>query len=117
MTDFRVKVDKILSAGVRLFGESVEFHPASGGIFPVRAVFDNSFHNIDPNTQQIVEVTQPNLGVNLNDVKFDIKAGDQVVVRGVKYRIESKDEDGQGGARLYLHKWTLNERIKDTRVR
>lgn len=117
MTDFRVKVDRVLSAGVKTFGETVEFYPASGGIFPVRAIFDNSYHTVDPNTQQLVEVTQPVVGVNLNDIKFDVKAGDMVVVRGVKYRIEEKNDDGQGGARLFLHKASLNERIKDTRVR
>lgn len=106
-----------MSAGVRTFGETVQFYPSVGGIFSVRAVFNNSFHNIDPSTQQIVEVNQPNLGVNLNDIKFDLKVGDQAVVRGVKYRIDQKEEDGQGGATLYLHKASLNERIKDTRVR
>lgn len=106
-----------MSAGVRTFGETVEFYPSVGGIFTVRAIFNNSYRNIDPSTQQVVEVNQPNLGANLNDIKFDIKIGDQAVVRGVKYRIESKEEDGQGGVTLFLHKASLNERIKDTRVR
>lgn len=117
MTDFRNKVDQVLSAGMKVFGESVEFHPASGGIFIVDAVFNNSYHTVDPSTQQAIEVTQPNLGVNLNDVKFEIKQGDAVVVRHVKYRIEEYNPDGQGGAQLFLHKASLNERIKDTRVR
>lgn len=80
-------------------------------------VFDNNYHTIDPSTQQIVEVTQPSLGLNLNDIKFDLKAGDLVTIRKVQYRVEEKNDDGQGGTRLFLHKASLNERIKDTRFR
>lgn len=117
MTDFRKSVDEILTASVDAFGEQVEWRPRAGGIFFVRGIFDNTYHALDPQTQQVVSVNVPVLGVNLNDLKFDPKQGDIIKIRGKDFTVTDKEEDGQGGARFFLHKESINERIKDTRVR
>jgi hypothetical protein len=115
--DFREKVDRLLSTSMEVFGEDVKFFPASGGVYNLRGVFDNEYQSLDPDTEQIVSVNQPSLGVNLNDVKFDLKQGDEVEIRKQRFRVQDKREDGQGGTVLLLHKVIVYERDKDTRVR
>lgn len=115
--NFRKSVDKVLQASMRTFGEHVEFHPQAGGIFVVKGIYDDSFHSVDPDTQQVVSVNQPNLGVNLNDLKFTVKRGDIVVIRETSFTVEDKQDDGQGGSRLFLHKESVNDRIKEARIR
>lgn len=117
MTDFRNHVDRILSVSMSKFGEEVVFFPKTGGVYKVRAVFDNEWISLDPDTEQLISVNQPSLGINLNDVKFDVKQNDEVEVRKIRYRVQDKREDGQGGARLLLHKVIASAKEKDTRVR
>jgi hypothetical protein len=117
MTDFRERVDKILSVSMDKFGENVKFFPKSGGVFEVRGIFDNEYQSLDPDTEQVVSVNQPALGVNLNDLKFEVKQNDEVEIRGQRFRVQDKREDGQGGATLMLHKVMVYERDRDTRVR
>lgn len=114
--NFRNHVDRILSHSVDKFGEDVVFYPKSGGAFKVRAIFDNEYQTLDADTEQVLSVNQPALGVNLNDLKFKIAQGDKVKVRETMFKIADKREDGQGGATLMLHKVTINERLEDTRV-
>jgi len=115
--DFRKHTDRILSKSMDKFGETVKFYPKSGGFFEVEAIFDNEASALDLDTEQVVSVNQPRLGVNLNDLEFDVRQGDKVVVRGVEYKIQDKIEDGQGGATLELHKVRKSDRIPDTRIR
>lgn len=115
--DFRKHTDRILSKSMEVFGELVKFYPQSGGVFEVKAIFDNEASALDLDTEQVLSVNQPRLGVNLNDLKFDVRQGDKVVVRGVEFRVQDKIEDGQGGASLHLHKVKKSDRISDTRIR
>jgi hypothetical protein len=117
MTDFRQHVNRILSHSTDKFGEEVTFYPKSGGVYKVRGIFDNEYQTLDPDTEQVLSVNQPALGVNLNDIKFPLKQGDEVQVRETRFRVQDKREDGQGGAMLMLHKVTLNERLSDTKAR
>jgi len=117
MSDFRGKVDRVLNHGMKTFGETVTFYPKAGGIHKIEAVFDNNYQAIDPDTEQVISANQPTLGINLNDVKFDIKRGDQVQVRDTRYEVNDKREDGQGGALLLLHKTDAAIKTEDTRVR
>ena len=115
--DFRERVDKILTKSVQVFGEDVTFYPRAGGVYKVRAIFDNEYFGLDVQTEKVVSVNQPNLGYNINDLPIDILVEDVVQVRDIKYKIQDKREDGQGGARLMLHRMKSSERIEDTRIR
>lgn len=115
--DFRNHTDRILSKSMDVFGELVKFYPQSGGVFSVKAIFDNEASALDLDTEQVLSVNQPRLGVNLNDLEFDVRQGDKVVVRDVEYKVQDKVEDGQGGATLALHKVRKSDRIGDTRIR
>lgn len=115
--DFRKHVDRVLNLATREFGENVVFLPASGaGSFNVRAIFDNEASVIDENTEQVLSVNQPSLGVNLNDFEVEVRVGDKFKVRGLLFKVKDKREDGQGGATLWLNKVKSNEHIPDTTV-
>lgn len=109
-------VDKILVAGTRTFGETVTFYPKCGGVFKVKGVFDNDFQLVDPQTDQLVSANQPALGINLNDIKFELKVGDEVEIRKARFKVQQKNEDGQGGATLFLHNIKISEANRETRI-
>lgn len=116
MSDFREKVNRVLTHGMETFGETVTFYPKSGGVYQVKAVFDNAYEAIDPDTEQLISANQPTLGVNLNEIEFEMRQGDQVQVRDTRYQITDKREDGQGGALLLLHKVNASSKTADTRA-
>lgn len=114
--DFRNLVDNVLFHGMKTFGEKVKFFPKCGGVYEVQAVFDNDFQVVDVQTEQLISANQPALGVNLNDLTVDIKKDDEVEVRGARFRIHEKREDGQGGAVFLLHALKVVDANRDTRA-
>lgn len=104
MTDFRDRVDRLLNKCTKVFGEDVVYYPRSGGSRSLRAIFDNDYESVDPETEQVISSNQPVLGVNLNDFNFEMRIDDTVKVRNLTYRVVEVREDGQGGANLFLHK-------------
>lgn len=116
MRDFRDKVNDVLNHGMETFGEVVTFYPRAGGVYKVKAVFDNSYEAIDPDTEQLISANQPTLGVNLNKIEFEMREGDEVQVRDTRYSVHDKREDGQGGALLLLHKINASSKTEDTRA-
>lgn len=115
--DFRERVDRILTKSVQVFGEEVTFYPRAGGVYTIRGVFDNNYFGLDVQTEQVVSVNQPNLGYNINDLPIEVNVEDVVKIRDMKFKVQDKREDGQGGARLLLHRMKSSERIDDTRIR
>lgn len=115
--DFRKLVDKVLNKCTETFGEEIIIYPRAGGIYKVRGIFDNDFQVIDANLEQVVSGNQPAIGLNLNDVPIEIKKGDEVEVRTVRYKIQEKKEDGQGGATFLIHAMKVVDANKDTKSR
>jgi hypothetical protein len=115
--NFNKLVDGILTKSVQTFGEEVIFYPKAGGVFKVRAIFDNDYQVVDVNGEQSISDNQPALGINLNDIKFDLKKNDEVEIRSVRFKVQEKKEDGRGGATLLLHVMKVIDANKDTKVR
>lgn len=116
MPDFRSLVNRVLKHSTTAFGEEITLYPKTGRVFKIRGIFDNAYQVMDPDTERFVSVNQPALGVNLNDIPSEIKVEDEVVIRKIRYRIVDKQEDGQGGATLLLHKVRLSDQIRDTKA-
>lgn len=114
--DFRNLVDNVLTHGMNTFGEKVKFFPKCGGVYEVQAVFDVDFQVVDAQTEQLVSANQPALGVNLNAISWDLQKEDEVEIRGARYRVHEKREDGQGGAVLLLHALRIVNANRDTRA-
>jgi len=103
-TDFKDLGSGILDVAKNCMGEDVTFKPKSGGSFNIRGIFDDSFEQIDPNTEKVVAGNQPVLGVNLRDFSVTIKKQDQFLIRNISYRVIDVQEDGVTGAMVFLHK-------------
>ena len=115
--DFRDHVNSILTHSTAAFGETVKFYPTSGGAYVVRGIFNNEYQDVDLDLQKMVSDNQPTLGINLNDVNFEIEPNScEVEIRNIFYKIIDKREDGQGGALLMLHRKHKNERQPDTKA-
>lgn len=111
MVDFRDRVDRVLQKCTRILGESVTYYPKRGGSYCINGVFDNEYETVDPETEQVISSNSPVLGVNLNDLKFEMKIEDQVKVRNLMYKVVEVREDGQGGASLFLHKCEHEKKV------
>jgi len=116
LVDFRQYTKRILGHATRVFGETVKVYPKKGGVYKINAIFDNEYQSVDPETEKVLSVNQPALGINLNDLPVEIKQHDEVEIRGIRFKVIDKQEDGQGGATLMLHKVRQSDQIRDTRA-
>lgn len=112
MIDFRDRVDKILKACTRNFGEEVFLMPKRGGRYSIKGIFDNEYEAVDAQTEQVTSSNQPVLGINLHGIKFHPRQGDKVKIRNLTYHIIDVREDGQGGATLFLHKEDHDKKVR-----
>lgn len=92
--------DSILS----LQGEYIEVVPVRGAVFTRLAVFEKTSIQVDGNTGMIVRTPNPSIGVFYKEDDQVIVGGDRFKIRGAFYRAEEIVPDGQGGARIELHK-------------
>ena len=116
--DFRNRVDRVLQKCTKVFGEKVIYYPQKGGSYSLTGIFDNEYETVDPETEQLISSTQPMLGVNLNDLSFEMRIDDMIKIRNLLYKIIEIREDGQGGASLLLHKCKHEKKVykkKDSR--
>lgn len=111
MRDFRDRVKNILRHCTNSFGEQVTYYPRKGGSYKIDGIFDNDFETVDPETEQLVSSNLSMLGVNLNDLNFEMRINDQVQVRNLRYKVVEVREDGQGGASLILHKCEHDKKV------
>ncbi len=112
MVDFRDRVDKILNAATRNFGEDVVWMPTNGGRYVIKGIFDHEYEAIDPDTEQVISSQIPALGVNLHSLNGRVKEGDRFKIRNLNYKAYEIREDGQGGATVFLHKEDHVKRIR-----
>jgi len=100
---FLSKADKILGAATRILGtETVQYFPKTGGRIDIKGVFDNEASLVDPDTERLVTSTQPIVGIRLRDLEKIPLEGDEVVVRGERFKVVDIREDGLGGASLFV---------------
>lgn len=107
---FKGCYDTLLSVATSpcTFGEGVEYRPLSGGRYNVKAVFDQNFEQIDPDTEATVSVQQPRIEVKLDDIPVEPRAGDKVRLYNSdskvfeNYEVTEIQEDGIGGAVLFF---------------
>ena len=100
---FKDLVCCLLSTATHCLGEDVFYEPCKGGSFKIRAIFDENFQQVDPETEEVVDSNTPVLGVKLKDIPFPPEQGDKVIVGRRKFRVTDSQEDGQGGASLVMH--------------
>jgi len=104
MSGWPGQVGRILGAALARFGEPVTFLPAGGSSSQVTGIFTAASKQVDPNTGVVVSTNEPILGVRLSDFTPLPGLGSKVIVRGITYRVMDCQEDGEGGAKLYLQR-------------
>jgi len=114
MQDFKGKVNRLLSVAIPTFGEQVEYRPTRGGRYSMQAVFDDEYRSVDPDSQTVVSTNLPRIGVNLADLPWPPDKGDLIYIRGETFKLYDSQEDGQGGATLFMHKLQEDESYERT---
>jgi len=100
------EITAVQEASIAEFGEPVIFYPVVGDGVPVSisGIFDNEhIQMIFGDTVDIVYSSSgPLLGVKQSD--YDAKRGDEVEVRGARYRVSDSRPDGQGMTVLVMER-------------
>lgn len=94
----------------RRYGEDVTYIPAAGGSLVVTGIYRSAHEAVD-SEGLTVHSNQPVLDVKLEDLPAAPVSGqpgqdtvDQVTVRGNTFDVVDVQEDGEGIARLLLHR-------------
>jgi len=108
MRGFLGLTDKLLGIATRVFNDdddkSVIYESQRGGRTKIFAVFDNQFEAVDPDTERTITSLNPVIGIRLRDLPQKPLEHDIVISRNIKYKVVDIQEDGLGGASLFLHK-------------
>ncbi len=106
---FHDKVASVLGICTETFGEDLFYTPKlTGRAVQLRAIFDENFIQLDPNSDALVATNQPAIGVRLSDLPDVPREGDKLrryyLGKTTEWKVVDAQEDGQGGARLVLHR-------------
>jgi hypothetical protein len=87
-----------------LNGEFAEDLTISDGQTTVnfKGIFDETYQQIDPDTNAVIMSKKPRVSLLLNDVAFKIKQGHTVGSRNKTYKVRELQPDGEGSITLYL---------------
>ncbi len=86
------------------FGEQIFYMPKAQPSVVMTGIFDDLYESVDPNTLSVITSQQPIVGIRDSDLGQTPRQDDQVLVRGILYRVKEVQTDGQSGSKLYLHK-------------
>lgn len=100
--DFKSLTDQALGVCVGALGEPVSYTPQGGSVVTVQGIFSNPFYEIVSPGGVPVLTRKPTLGIQLSSLPVEPKIGDAVTVRSVNYTVSDVNDDGQGGADLFL---------------
>ena len=101
---FLAKTDIMLGTLKRSLGEEMSYRYKTGGSTKITAVWNRQHTSVDPDTEAVVSTNDPNIGVQLKDLRAYPVEGDKVYFNGDKYKVVDVEEDGQGAAQLRLYK-------------
>jgi hypothetical protein len=97
--------DMMHTTTLATFGEGVTYVPRVGASYSIAsAIFDENYLTVDPNTGATIQSNSPILRVRLADLATLPQPGDRVMIRGDEYRVNSYEQDSEGGASLPLHR-------------
>lgn len=88
-----------------VFGVAITYKRGATSVPISKAVFDENYQTVDPNTGAAILSDNPMIGVRLADLPGgEWQEGDTVVVRGVTYRCIEPQKDSEGHAKIILHR-------------
>jgi hypothetical protein len=94
-----------MRAVVRVMGEQSPVTYRRGeDVHQVRGVYQASHVGLDPETGVQVRSTQPVLLIDARDLPIEPRQGDEVEVRGKRFKVRDPQSDGHTGWLLLLHR-------------
>lgn len=91
---------------MNVFGGAITYTRGATSVPISKAVFDDNYQAVDPNTGAIITSTNPMLGIRLADLPGgEAQSGDTVTRKGITYRVIEQQPDSEGHARLILHRF------------
>lgn len=102
MTLWQSMTHSVLGAAMSTFGETVTLRPGKEFHQELRAIFRAAHAQVDLG-QGGISTVEPELDVRIADVRdHPPKQGEEVIVRGLRYRISDTQPDGEGGLKCKL---------------
>ena len=84
------------------FAEVISFNPDGGSPYDIKAIFDNAYEAVDPETEQPILSLNPTILIDENKILATIKPTDTVTVRNQIYKFTHNQPDGTGPIRILL---------------
>lgn len=104
MTHWQSMTHSVLGAAMSTFGETVTLKPGLEHQQDLRAIFRASHAQVDLG-QGGISTVDPELSLRLADVRGPApRQGDEVLVRGKRYRVGDVQPDGEGGVTMKLQR-------------
>jgi hypothetical protein len=95
--------DRALKAVRNVLGEDVTYNPSAGDPLTIKGVFNKQHIEIDPGGSVSVSSNRPNLLIRLADLENEPTKSDTVEIDATEYAVVDCQEDGEGGALLFLN--------------
>ena len=99
---FKDLVDCALDVLIPCCGETICYRPSKGGVFTIPAVFDDDFLDVEVDSEEFVASQSPRVGIKLCNLPFEPTDKDHVSIGKRSFKVKDSQEDGQGGATLFL---------------
>ncbi len=94
--------ERIVSACVQTWGETIQYQCATGQTYTLRAIVDMTYQALDVDSGALVQSHHPKIGIRAGDLMAEPQLEDRIILRNKTYRIAEYQPDGQGGAELFL---------------
>lgn len=107
---FKDLVGGLLDVNIPCFGEEICYEPESGGFFRIPGVFDQAYFATDPDTEEVVSGNTLMVGIKLSNIPVTPEENDKVSILNRKFEVVDVQEDGQGGATIFLHEFVKDQR-------
>jgi hypothetical protein len=85
------------------FAKTVEYIERNGYRYPIKAIFDSNFLDLDDGNSTI-STTQPKITISDTGLRNEVQNGDMIKIGAITYSISKSEPDGTGIIDLFLTK-------------
>lgn len=95
----------VVGPSVKVFGEPVQYMPATTAPFPIVGIYDEAYVEVDTTSGMGVTSAKPVLGVQLSQFLMPPEQGDRLVIirTGEPFYVKEVRPDSHGAAKLMLN--------------
>ena len=95
--DMETDLGDVFGNSTEGFAEPATYIPKSGSSYDVNVIFDETYEDVDLNTQAVVMSSDPRCRLRTSDiVGTTVKSGDKINIRGTVYSMIEPMPDGIG---------------------